>query len=216
MTISFSTAWQENKSIILFLVLMAFFRSSIADWNDVPTGSMKPTILEGDRILINKLAYDLRIPFTHVSLMKISNPSRGDIIIFDAEAAGKRLVKRVVGIPGDVIEMKNNILYINGQKLAYENISSTLSTIDRSENLLGVDHLIRINALGSRLSNFGRTRIPADHYFALGDNRDNSSDSRIIGLIPRKEIIGRSRTTVLSFNDENSYIPRSDRFLHPL
>lgn len=76
-------AWKENKSFILFLALMFVFRSAIADWNEVPTGSMKPTIIEGDRILVNKMAYDIRVPFTHIPLVKLADPDRGDIIIFD-------------------------------------------------------------------------------------------------------------------------------------
>lgn len=80
-------AWKENKSFLLFIALMFVFRSAVADWNEVPTGSMKPTIVEGDRILVNKLAYDIRVPFTHIPLLKISDPARGDIIIFDSKAS---------------------------------------------------------------------------------------------------------------------------------
>ncbi|MEW8316063.1 MAG: signal peptidase I [Candidatus Thiodiazotropha endolucinida] len=79
--------WNGNRSFIIFVVLLLTFRSVIADWNVVPTGSMKPTILEGDRILVNKMAYDLRLPFTHISLLKRGDPARGEIVIFDSEAA---------------------------------------------------------------------------------------------------------------------------------
>src|SRR5690606_17182877 len=72
--------WRDNRSLVIFLLLMLLFRSAVADWNEVPTGSMKPTIIEGDRILVNKLAYDLRVPFTHISLLKLADPQRGDII----------------------------------------------------------------------------------------------------------------------------------------
>jgi len=102
--------YKENRPFLLFLMLMFVFRSSFADWNTVPTGSMKPTILEGDRILVNKMAYDLRVPFMHISMLKLADPERGDIIIFDSRASGKKLVKRVVGVPGDVIELINNTL----------------------------------------------------------------------------------------------------------
>ncbi len=133
-------AWQNYKSLLLFLVLMALFRSAIADWNDVPTGSMNPTIIEGDRILVNKLAYDLRIPFTHVSLLKLGDPESGDIIIFDSEVSDLRLVKRVIGVPGDVISMNDNVLSINGQKLSYQNVEGdeqTSSAVDAIEKLSG-------------------------------------------------------------------------------
>lgn len=208
--------WKENKSLFLFIALMFVFRSVFADWNTVPTGSMKPTILEGDRILVNRIAYDIRIPFTHISLYEISDPARGDIIIFDSQASGNKLVKRVIGIPGDVVELKDNAVFINGNRLSYRYISSTWSSMDESENILGVEHLIRVKKTGSYLSSFGPVRVPPGYYLVLGDNRDNSADSRIIGFVPRAEIVGRTRCVILSFNYDNFYIPRSDRFFHPL
>ncbi|MFK7831248.1 MAG: signal peptidase I [Congregibacter sp.] len=212
----FVTALRRNKSFLLFVVLMCVFRSAFADWNTVPTGSMKPTILEGDRILVNKMAYDIRVPFTHLSLYKISDPARGDIIVFDSKYSGKKLVKRVVGIPGDVIEMRDNTLRINGRSLSYVDVVSGDRTHDRLEDLLGVEHFVRVRKSGSRLSSFRPIKVPSDLYLALGDNRDNSADSRVIGFVPRNEIVGRTRKVVMSFDYENYYIPRSNRFLHTL
>ena len=111
--------WRDNRSIIVFLSLMFVFRSAVADWNDVPTGSMQPTIAIGDRILVNKMAYDLRLPFTTTSLIKRADPERGDIVIFASKAADNRLVKRVIGVPGDIVAMHHNVLTINGEQLAY-------------------------------------------------------------------------------------------------
>lgn len=209
-------AWKENRSFVLFITLMFVFRSAFADWNIVPTGSMKPTILEGDRILVNKMAYDLRIPFTHISLYKVSDPLRGDIVVFDSKASGKKLVKRIVGIPGDVVELHNNVLRINGEQLAYQDIISSQLTTDRVENLFGIKHLVRVKKNGPRLSNFRSVAVPAEYYLALGDNRDNSADSRVIGFVTRNEIVGRSKSVVLSFDYENFYIPRKNRFFHTL
>ncbi len=107
-------------SILVTLMIVTSFKSAIADWYVVPTGSMKPTILEGDRILANKLAYNLRIPFTTMQIVRWGNPKRGDIVVFNSPADGKCLVKRVVGIPGDTVAMNNNRLYINGEALGYE------------------------------------------------------------------------------------------------
>ena len=197
----------------MFILLMFVFRSTVADWNVVPTGSMKPTILEGDRILVNKMAYDIRVPFTHISLHKVSDPSRGDIIVFDSKPSDKRLVKRVAAIGGDRVMLENNILYINGEQLQYNTISSTLDTIDKLENLLGIEHGVRVHKQVSALSSFPELDVPNGYYLVLGDNRDNSADSRVIGLVPRNEIIGRSRRVVLSLNYDNYYFPRSDRFL---
>ncbi len=216
MQVSFTRLWKENKSILLILLLMFVFRSSFADWNTVPSGSMKPTILEGDRILVNKMAYDIRLPFTHISLYKISDPARGDIIVFDSKVSEAKLVKRVIGMPGDIIELKNNIVLINGERLSYQDVSLTRLTKDRSENLLGTEHLVRVMKAGSSMSNFGPVQVPSGFYLALGDNRDNSADSRVIGFVPRDEIVGRSRSVVMSLNYDNYYIPRSDRFFRTL
>lgn len=205
-------AWTENKALLLLLALMFTFRSACADWNTVPTGSMKPTIIEGDRILVNKLVYDVRVPFTNISLWKLSDPARGDIIVFESKASGNRLVKRVIGIPGDTIGLRDNKLIINGKHLDYKIVASINLTVDKLENLLGVEHLIRIDKRSSPLSDFQSVDVPADHYLVLGDNRDNSSDSRVIGFVPRQEIIGRSRSVVLSLNYDNFYIPRINRF----
>lgn len=208
--------WRQNRSFLVLIALMLIFRSAIADWNEVPTGSMKPTIVEGDRILVNKMAYDIRVPFTHISLFKMSDPIRGDIIVFDSKASDKRLVKRVVGIPGDTVALRENILYINGERLSYTEIDTDAGTSDQIENLLGVEHVIRVKNGGSLASNFAPVVVPEGYYLALGDNRDNSADSRFIGFIPRDEIVGRSRSVVVSFNYDNYHIPRSDRFFHKL
>ncbi|MFL0797383.1 MAG: signal peptidase I [Cellvibrionaceae bacterium] len=207
---------KENQSLIVFIALMMVFRSAIADWNEVPTGSMKPTIIEGDRLFVNKMAYDLRVPFTTISLVKLSDPERGDIIIFDSKESDKRLVKRVVGVPGDTVQLTNNRLMINGNPLSYELVGSSAETVDAVEDLLGVKYTIRAHKRGTMLSNFSAISIPRGYYLALGDNRDMSADSRVIGLVPRNEIVGRSKQVVLSFNYDNFYIPRKDRFFHTL
>ncbi|MCF6194769.1 MAG: signal peptidase I, partial [Kangiellaceae bacterium] len=98
--------WNENKGLFLFLFLMLFFRSAIADWYHVPSGSMQPTILIGDRVFVNKLAYDVKIPFTDINLKRHAEPRRGDVIVFDSKASNDRLIKRVIGISGDKIEMR--------------------------------------------------------------------------------------------------------------
>lgn len=212
--------WRENKSLFLFISLMLVFRSAVADWNEVPTGSMKPTIVEGDRILVNKMAYDIRIPFTHISLVKMSDPQRSDIIIFDSAVSDKKLVKRVVGIPGDIISMQDNVLFINGEKLTYQASDTPHYKEENSsiiiENLLGIEHKIKINPQGSRLSSFSAVKVPENQYLAMGDNRDNSADSRVIGFIPREEIVGKTNSVVISLNYNNYYLPRSERFLHTL
>ncbi|MCU7841434.1 MAG: signal peptidase I [Candidatus Thiodiazotropha sp. (ex Troendleina suluensis)] len=212
----FLLLWKANRSFFVFVCLMLIFRSAVADWNTVPTGSMKPTILEGDRIFVNKMAYDLRLPFTHISLLKRGDPARGDIIIFDSEVVDKRLVKRVIGLPGDVVAMQQNQLWINGEKLSYQDSVAVTGKIDKIENLLGVAHWVRRLGHDSRHSSFKPVTVPPNHYLVLGDNRDNSADSRVIGFVPRGEIVGRSRHVVLSLNYDHYYLPRADRFLEQL
>src|SRR5580698_3599272 len=111
--------WRQFRSFAFIFVILFAVRSSIADWNIVPSGSMIPTILEGDRIFVNKLAYDLKVPFTTWHLATWSNPQRGDIVVFYSPHDGTRLVKRVVGLPGDTVELRNEQLVINGSPVDY-------------------------------------------------------------------------------------------------
>jgi len=207
---------RDNSGFLLVVLLMSLFRSVVADWNTVPTGSMKPTILEGDRILVNKMAYDLRLPFSHISLLELSEPKRGEIVIFDSEKAGKRLVKRVVGLPGDVVAMRGNRLYLNGQWLDYRGPAEGEGYVDLKEELAGAEHSLRLQGQGSSLSNFGPVAVPPEHYLVLGDNRDRSADSRVHGFVPRREIVGRSDTVVVSLDYEDHYLPRRERWWHAL
>ena len=110
------------------LLILTAVRSAIADWNDVPSGSMNPTIVEGDRVFVNKLAYDLKIPFTTWHIAQWSNPKRGDIVVFFSPADGIRLVKRVIGLPGDRIEMVNDKLFINGVAAHYEPLPASVGS----------------------------------------------------------------------------------------
>jgi signal peptidase I len=208
---------KENRFFIALILLMVVFRTSFADWNVVPTGSMKPTIVEGDRIWVNKIAYDLNIPFTHISLKNFADPKRGDIVIFDSTKAEKRLVKRVIGIPGDTVSMINNAIFLNGKALTYKMTSQHLNHIIVEEKLTQSAHKIRLELpLQNRADSFTPITIPQEFYLVLGDNRNNSADSRFIGFIPRKEIIGRARNVVISLDYDNYYLPRVERFLQQL
>lgn len=210
-------AWQEYRGLAVFIFLMMIFRSALADWNVVPTGSMKPTIVEGDRILVNKLAYDFKIPLTHFSLYKFADPQRGDIVVFDSEAADTRLVKRVIGLPGDTVEMRDNHLIINGIAARYSGNEYQADALFELESYLGMSHRIELARNGaSRFSTFAPVTVPKDCYLVLGDNRDNSADSRFYGFIPRHELVGSASTVVLSLDYDNYYIPRADRFFRAL
>jgi signal peptidase I len=207
----------ENRGLLLFLFLMLVFRSSFADWNSVPTGSMEPSILPGDRILVNKMAYDIRVPFTLISLYKMSEPQRGDIAVFDSEVMGNRLVKRVIGVPGDIVELKSNRLYINGELARYSLVDRENGVLRLIEEIAGDTREIqKMNRAVHGASDFSPIKVPVDHYLMLGDNRDNSADSRVIGFVPRREFVGRSGSVVMSLNYDNYYLPRLDRFFRTL
>ena len=124
---------REWRGFFIFLAIMLLFRSILADWNHVPSGSMLPNILIGDRVVVNKLAYDLRVPFTFIRLAHFGDPQRGDIITFESPRDGRLLIKRVIGIPGDTVELRNNRLYLNGESADYSDIdaASAAETISR-------------------------------------------------------------------------------------
>jgi len=212
-----SKLFHENKGFLLFLLLMIVFRSAIADWNDVPSGSMRPTIIEGDRIYVNKLAYDIRVPLTHFSLKHLDEPQRGDVVIFDSKAADKRLVKRVIGLPGDVVQLQDNKLTINGVAAQYADLEDHGDYVIATETLGSMKHRVRLESRRfSPRSSFGPVTVPQNSFLMLGDNRDNSADSRYIGFVPRHEIVGRSSHVVASLNPDHYYLPRSDRWWEPM
>jgi signal peptidase I len=219
--------WRKEIRPLLVLGLVIFsIRSSLADWSDVPTGSMKPTILEGDRVFVNKLAYDLKVPFTSWHLAEWSNPRRGDIVVFFSPKDGTRLIKRVIGLPGDTIELRDDRLVIDGRPVEYQPIARDLlgdvSSTDRAshlfatEELPGKPHAVAGWPAVPAMRNFGPYRVPAGHYFMMGDNRDDSFDSRYFGPVARSRIVGRATTVALSFDRSHHWSPRWDRFFTPL
>lgn len=214
--------FEEIKVFALMLLVISSLRSALADWNDVPTGSMKPTIQEGDRVVVNKLAYDLKVPFTTTEIAKWSDPKRGDIVVLFSPQDGTRLVKRVVGVPGDKIEMRSEQLFVNGHAAACKPVRSQYDpeqgrTMILQESLAGVTHQVMLTpAIAGDRSTFGPLVVPTGSYFVMGDNRDNSNDSRFIGLIPRQRIVGKALGVAFSLDRGHYYIPRPDRFFKAL
>ena len=211
--------------LVLALALFSI-RSSLADWNDVPSGSMKPTILEGDRVYVNKLAYDLKVPFTTWHLLKWANPRRGEIVVFYSPYDGKRLVKRVIGVPGDVVELRADALILNGRPVQYTALDGAsfphLASAERTshmfatEQLPGRSHAVAVWPAVPARRDFGPFKVPPGQYFMMGDNRDDSFDSRYYGPVDRKRIVGRASMAVLSFDRAHYWLPRWDRFFTAL
>ncbi len=211
----------EIRVFLAMLLVVSSLRSALADWNDVPTGSMKPTIEEGDRVVVNKLAYDLKIPFTTVELLKWGDPQRGDIVVLFSPVDGTRLVKRVVGVPGDRIEMRENQLYVNNRAAKWREIgeaedSEQGSSMVVEENLAGHMHRMMFTPQIPAVRSFGPIVVPRGRYFVMGDNRDNSNDSRFIGLIERQRIVGKATAVAFSFDRSHYFAPRFKRFFKPI
>ena len=214
--------WREWVRPILVICLVLFsFRSAVADWNDVPTGSMNPSILPGDRVFVNKLAYDLKVPFTTIRIMRWSQPERGDTVVFHSPADELLLVKRVVAIAGDTIEMRNQRLHVNGRPAHYEvqerpGTREPRRVVFLEEDLWGHRHPIRLQQRSGPRGNFAPVQVPAGHVFVMGDNRDNSVDSRSFGLVDVDRILGQATHVVISVDPDAFYRPRWERFLQRL
>jgi signal peptidase I len=204
---------KENWGIVLFALVLFASRSSFADWYVVPTGSMLPTIVEGDRIFVDKMAYRLEVPFTDIEIMQTGEPKRGDIVVFNSEKAGNRLVKRLIGEPGDRVAMHQNRLIINGVEVPYSDGDNEMT---KTEHLDNVAHIVQFLPVAEARDNFAEVVVPEGHYLVLGDNRNNSADSRFYGFVPAIEIQGRAKKVLVSLNPENYYLPRPERFNKPM
>jgi len=211
---------RENRGFLVFLLCFAFFRSAVADWNPIPSGSMRPTLLEGDVVLVNRLAYDFKLPLSDIAVLALGNPQRGDVVTFTSPADGVRLIKRLVGVPGDVVELRDEILFINGSAADYDKpeivaepveYGSVVSAIRTTERIEGHERSVQFLPAVPAERDFGPVVVPKDSYFFLGDNRDNSADSRYIGFVPRRLLIGRAHHILVSANITGNWLPRLER-----
>jgi len=160
-----------------------------------------PTYLSTDLVLVNKLAYDLRLPYTDIVLLSHSDPERGDVVLYRVPDDTHTVFKRIVGCPGDTVEMVGNHLIINKTPLKYEILNAAdyadigashgLGSMVEMEKGLGPEHTVSHSGDASRAPSFGPVVVSPGHFFVLGDNRDNSLDSRAYGAISRDTIIGR-------------------------
>jgi signal peptidase I len=179
-TIKKKSVWREYGEAAVIAVLLALFiRTFVVQAFKIPSGSMEPTLLIGDHIFVNKFLYGIKIPFLRKTLIPIKNPARGDIIVFIfPKDESKDFIKRLIGLPGENIEIKGRDIFINGKRFddpygdyddAFENWSNT-----------------------EKKCRYCKTTVPEGHYFVMGDNRDNSEDSRYWGFVPVDHIKGKA------------------------
>ena len=173
---------REAGSLCIVILLVTFARSSLADHYYVPSGSMEPTLVPGDRIIVDKTAYGFRVPLTKIDLFASRTPTRGDIAVFDSPTDGTRLVKRVVAIGGDTVELRNGNLSINGQRLSRND-----STIELFETRSA--QLELASGGGPDIDSF---EVPEGQVLVLGDHRGNSHDGRYFGSFDERELFGRA------------------------
>lgn len=195
--------WEWVKSIVLALILALFIRTFFVQAYKIPSGSMIPTLLIGDHILVNKFVYGVRNPFNRDLWIKGRLPKRQEIIVFIYPKNRKLdFIKRVIGLPGDVIEIRNKQVWVNGQPLNEPYVQHT-------------DPKILPPELSPR-DNFGPIKVPPGHLFVMGDNRDESYDSRFWGFVPIKDVKGKAFIIYFSWDPKNFHIRfrRIGRLIH--
>jgi signal peptidase I len=210
---------RDNRGLLALLLLFGLVRTAVADYNPVPSGSMHPTILEGDVVLVNRLAYNVKLPLTDLVLARTGEPQRGDIVTFSSPKDGRRLIKRVIGLPGDRIAMRARQLEINGRPAHYTPLGpvrdAARGALRLEEDLGGPGHVIQWLPERANAPDFGPLTVPPDAYLVLGDNRDDSADSRYIGFVPRQLLIGRAERILVSVPLDEIGWPRWERFGRP-
>ena len=187
---------EYSRSLFPVIVIVLVLRSFLVEPFRIPSGSMLPTLLVGDFILVNKFAYGIRLPVANAKIVEMGKPQRGDVVVFRYPAdPSLDYIKRVIGVPGDNIQYRNKQLFINGEPVPQQLLGVYSdrghAVVERhSEQLGGVEHDIFLR------SNYpvreGSWTVPADKYFVMGDNRDNSNDSRVWGFVPDENLVGKA------------------------
>lgn len=182
--------WEYTEAIITALILALVIRAYVIQAFKIPSGSMIPTLLVGDHILVNKFIFGTKIPFTDKSILAFRHPEKGDIIVFKyPENPKKDFIKRVIATEGDVIEERSKVIYLNGQPVAEPFAKH-------------VDNLLR-SGISDPRDNFGPVKVPKDKLFVMGDNRDQSYDSRYWGFVDLKEVLGKALIIYWSWDPDN-------------
>ena len=185
-----------SKSFFPVILLVLLLRSFLAEPFHIPSSSMVPTLLIGDFILVNKYDYGVRLPVLHTKIIKVGEPKRGDVAVFRyPNDPSVDYIKRIIGLPGDHIVYRNKTLYINGVVMQHDALGPYTGP-DADGAALSREHLGSVThevlTVPGMYSNEGEWTVPEGEYFAMGDNRDNSSDSRYWGFVPEQNLVGRA------------------------
>lgn len=193
------SVWENFKQIFIAVILALLIKTSIVEAYKIPSSSMEDTLLVGDFLLANKFVYGAWLPIVNWRLPAISEPERGDVVIFIYPGDGRtKYIKRCVGVPGDVIQVKDKLLYVNGERFPDPPHAKYIdTTINGDQNILAR----RAGGLNSR-DNCGPFTVPPNSYFMMGDNRDNSADSRFWGTVPKELVLGEAILVHWSWNEE--------------
>ena len=219
---------EYGKSFFPVLAIVLVLRSFLVEPFQIPSGSMKPTLEVGDFILVNKFAYGIRLPVVDLKVIDIEDPKRGDVMVFRYPSDPNiNYIKRVVGLPGDTVRYTaDKQLFVNGQPVSRQFLGEEPGTLGSAtlyrEKLGEVEHLIRLEMQRYRMEPGGEWKVPADHYFMMGDNRDNSNDSRfwddpsipaeLHGMVPDRNIVGKAFAVWMSWPDPKfSHLPNFSR-----
>lgn len=216
--------WSRSFFPVLLIVLLV--RSFVAEPFRIPSASMLPTLHVGDFILVNKFSYGLRLPVLHTRIVPVGEPQRGDVAVFRfPEQPDIDFIKRIIGVPGDRIQYRNKVLYINGKRMDQKILGEyhgdhQPDALEVLEHLGKVDHhILRVPNSGG-INNFPSDPdevvvVPKGRYFVMGDNRDNSNDSRYWGFVPERNLVGKAFFIWMSWDIFNSS-PAWGRFFHTI
>lgn len=205
--------WVEySRSFFPIILAVLLLRAFLVEPFRIPSGSMMPTLLVGDFILVNKFAYGLRLPVVHTKILDVDEPQRGDVMVFRfPKDPSVDYIKRVVGVPGDRVAYRNKTLYVNGEPFRQTSIGSYLGlgggavmtgASHRVEQLGDIEHEILVRPGAPSWE--GEFRVPEGEYFVMGDNRDNSNDSRYWGTVPEENLVGRAFMIWMNWDSQNS------------
>jgi signal peptidase I len=216
---------EYSKSFFPIILIVLLLRSFLVEPFRIPSGSMMPTLLVGDFILVNKFSYGIRLPVINKKVIELGNPERGDVVVFKYPQNPRvDYIKRVVGVPGDSIAYQNKMLYINGEPQqqsavgVYTGVGSgarETGSLESIEKLGEVEHHVLVNprvpdfGYGCQVLLRGPVTVPDGHYFVMGDNRDNSNDSRCWGLVPDDKLVGKAFGIWMNWDGNLSGFPVS-------